>query len=65
MASRHRVAVLGTVPVVVLLVSMNLGFWLTGGLGLPQGLGVLVTFVLAVVGFFLSRAIIRRGFGPS
>jgi hypothetical protein len=50
------------VPIVLLLVSLNLAFWLTGLLGLPQGLGILVACVLVVLGFFVSRAILRRGF---
>jgi positive regulator of sigma E activity len=50
------------VPIVVLLVSLNVAVWLTGLLGLPEGLGVLVAFLLAVAGFFASRAILRRGF---
>jgi Flp pilus assembly protein TadB len=62
MAPRYRFALLGIVPIVVLLVSLNLASWLTDLLGLPQGLGVLVVFVLMVLGFFVSRAILRRGF---
>lgn len=65
MASRHRLALLGMVPIVVLLVSLNIAPRLTTLLGLPQGLAVLVAFFLAVVGFFTSRAILRRGFAQS
>jgi len=62
MTPRSRLALLGMVPIAVLLVSLNVAPWLTGLLGLPQGLGVLFTFLLAVAGFFVSRAILRRGF---
>lgn len=61
-APRHRLALLGMVPILLLVVSLNLASWLTGLLGLPQGLGVLCAFLLAVVGFFVSRAILRREF---
>lgn len=68
MATRCRLALLGMVPIVVLVVSLNLASWLTGLLGLPRGLGVpfafLLAFLLAVVGFFVSRAILRREFAP-
>ncbi len=65
MASRYRVALLGMVPIVVLLVSLNIAPRLATLIGLPQGIAVLFTFILAVVGFFTSRAILRRGFAQS
>ena len=58
----YRLAILGMVPIAVLLVSLNLGPRLIRLLGLPEGLGVLLAFALAVVGFFVSRAILRREF---
>ncbi len=64
-ASRYRLAVLGMVPIVLLLVSVNIAPRVTTLLGLPQGLVVLVAFLLAAVAFFASRAILRRGFAPS
>ncbi len=60
-ASRSRLAVLGMVPIVVLLVSWNVAPRVTSLLRLPEGLAVLVAVVLGAVGFFASRAILRRG----
>lgn len=60
--NRHRLAILGMAPIVVLVVSLNLAPRLADLLGLPQGMGILVAFILAVVGFFVSRAILRREF---
>ena len=64
--TRYRLAILGMVPIVVLLVSLNVAPRLAGLLGLSKALGILVAFilavVLAVVGFFVSRAILRREF---
>lgn len=65
MASRYRLALLGMVPIVVLLVSINIATPLTTLLGLPKWPSVLVAFILVVVGFFTSRAILRRGFAQS
>ena len=64
--TRYRLAILGMVPIVVLLVSLNLAPRLASLLGLSKGLGILVAFILAVVlpvvGFFASRALLRREF---
>ena len=60
--NRYRLAMLGMVPIVVLVVSLNLAPRLADLLGLPQGLAILVAFILGVVGFFVSRAILRREF---
>ena len=60
--TRYRLAILGMVPIVVLLLSLNVAPRLSGLLGLPKALGILVAFILAVVGFFVSRAILRREF---
>lgn len=65
MEPRYRVALLGMVPIVVLLVSLNLAPWLTGLLGLPQWFGLLFAFLLAVLGYFISRAALRREFARS
>ena len=60
--SRYRLAVLGMLPIVVLLVSWNIAPRVTSLLRLPEGWAVLVAVVLGAVGFFASRAILRRGF---
>lgn len=60
--ARQRDALLGMVPIVTLVVSPALGAWLASILGLPEWLGVIAGIVLAVGGFFVSRAILRRGF---
>ena len=65
MPSRHRLAVLGMVPIVVLLVSLSVAQQLAALLGPPQGLAVLFVLALVVLGFFASRAILRRGFARS
>ena len=61
-STRYRLAILGMVPIVLLLVSLNVSPRLAGLLGLPKSLGILVAVVLAVVGFLVSRAILRREF---
>jgi positive regulator of sigma E activity len=60
--TRYRLAIIGMVPIVVLLVSLNVAPRLAGLLGLPKALGIFVACILAVVGFFVSRAILRREF---
>jgi hypothetical protein len=62
MTPRSHRAMLGMVPIAVLVASLNVAVWLTSRLGLPQGLGVLLAFLLATAGYFVSRAILRRGF---
>ena len=57
--SRQRDALLGMVPIVAFLASGALGEWLAELLGLPQWLCVIV---LAVAGFFASRAVLRAAF---
>lgn len=63
--SRHRQALLGMVPIVVLLACLSIASGLATLLGLPPGLAALFTLLLAVIGFFISRAILRRGFAQS
>ncbi|GAB3771238.1 hypothetical protein GCM10027600_28900 [Nocardioides ginsengisegetis] len=60
--TRSRLTILGMVPIVVLLVSLNVAPRLAGLLGLSKALGIIVAGVLTVVGFFVSRAILRREF---
>lgn len=60
--SRQRDALLGMVPIVAFLASGALGEWLAELLGLPHLLCVLV---LAVAGFFASRAVLRAAFARS
>ena len=59
--TRQRDALLGMVPVVTFSGSFALGGWLAAFLDVPNWLGGVV---LAVAGFFVSRAILRRAFAP-
>jgi len=59
---RQRDALLGMVPIVALLASGTLGGWLADWLGLPAWICVIV---LAVAGFFTSRAVLRAAFTRS
>lgn len=60
--SRQRDALLGMVPIVAFMASGALGEWLAVSLGLPQ---LLCVIVLAVAGFFASRAVLRAAFARS
>jgi hypothetical protein len=61
-SSRQRDASLGMVPIVAFVASGALGGWLAELLGRPEWLCVLV---LAVAGFFGSRAVLRAAFARS
>ena len=50
------------VPIVAFMASGALGEWLAVWFGLPQ---VLCVIVLAVAGFFASRAVLRAAFARS
>lgn len=59
---RRRDALLGLVPVVTLLVCFAIARGVAAPLGLSERVGTISGFVLAVAGFFVSRAILRRGY---
>lgn len=61
-ATPHRAALLGMVPLVTLLLSFAIAPLLAAQLGAPEWLGVIGWIILVVAGFFVSRAILRRGF---
>lgn len=60
--SRQRDALLGMVPIGAFLASGALGGWLAKLLGLPEWLSMIV---LAVAGFFASRAVLQAAFSRS
>ena len=59
---RRRDAVLGMVPVVTILACFAIARGVAALLGLSDDVGAIGGCILAVFGFFVSRAILRRGF---